>query len=92
LQAASFLALTAIDTWLTAAELVGVLEKGGYSWPTEAPDDPAQRLAHVLRQVHTLRDAHGKLLFASLEIRGPDGKPVRVYKQEQLIGGSGAPS
>jgi hypothetical protein len=86
-QGATFVALMATDAWFTASELVGILEQAGYPWPTEARDDPAQRLIHVLRQVHTLRDAQGRLVFASLEILGPDGKPVRVYKQEQLISG-----
>jgi hypothetical protein len=86
-QGATFVALTATDAWLTASELVSLLEQAGYLWPTEARDDPAQRLTHVLRQVHTLRDVQGRLVFASLEILGPDGRPVRVYKQEHLIGG-----
>jgi hypothetical protein len=88
-QGATFVALTATDAWLTASQVVGLLEQAGYSWPAGVRDDPVQRLSHVLRQLHSLRDRQGRLAFASLEILGPDGKPVLVYKQQRLFGGSG---
>ena len=84
----TFLVLTTTDAWLTAPELMSLLEQHSYSWPDAVGSDPAQRLAYVLGQLHTLRDAHGQLAFASLEILGPDGRPVRVYKQARLMRGT----
>jgi hypothetical protein len=81
-----FLALTASDEWLTAPQILERLTTGSY-WESEQSLIPVQhRLEYVIRQLESLKNLQGKLLFASVETLNPSGKPVHVYKQIEQFG------
>jgi hypothetical protein len=85
MNAARFLVLTASDAWLTAVEILMLLDQGGYWSGAYVQATPDVRLTHVIRRLETLSDAASRPLFDSMVSLGPDGQTVRVYKQARLI-------
>ena len=82
---ALFIALTASDAWLTAEEIVTLLDQGGYWSDQYLQASPDERLSHVVSQLETLSDAAGRPLFEHITSLGPDNQPVVLYKQARLI-------
>jgi hypothetical protein len=85
MNTAQFVALTASDAWLTPHEISALLDEGGY-WSGPYQHLPSgERLAHIVSQVRSLKNAAGKPLFEQITSLGPDGQTVVRYKQARLI-------
>jgi hypothetical protein len=82
-EAERFLAATVSDEWLSIPELVECLSRADY-WQPEYVITAAARETHVHRQLATLRDEAGELLFASLDVYS-NNTLTMVYKQARQL-------
>jgi hypothetical protein len=82
-----FLQLTTLRRWGTIQEYVELCRAHRYFTPAfYATAIAHMERIHVRRRLKQVRDARGWPVFGNIERVDPDGKPQRVFLQEELFG------
>jgi hypothetical protein len=82
-----FLQLTALRRWGTIQEYVDLCRTHAYFTPEfHATAIAHMERIHVRRRLKQITNAHGWPVFGNIERIDPDGKPLRVFLQEELFG------
>jgi len=82
-----FLQITTLQRWGTIQDYVDLCRAHGYFTPAfYATAITHMERIHVRRRLKQVRDTRGWPVFGNIERVGPDGKPARVFLQEELFG------
>ena len=82
-----FLQLTTLRRWGTNQEYVNIRRAHGYFMPEFYPTAIAlMERIHVRRMLRQVTDGRGRPTVANIVQEGQDGRPVRVFLQEELFG------
>jgi hypothetical protein len=82
-----FLRVTQLRRWGTIQDYVELCRAQGYFTPQFYATAIAQMgRIHVRRRLKQITNAHGWPVFGNIERVGPDGRPARVFLQEELFG------
>jgi hypothetical protein len=82
-----FLQVTTLRRWGTIQEYVEICRAHGYFTPAFYAKAAAyMERIHVRRRLKQVTNAQGWPVFGNIERVGPDGKPARVFLQEELFG------
>ena len=82
-----FLHVATLRRWGTIQEYVELCRAHGYFTPAFYAKAAAHmERIHVRRRLKQVTNPHGWPVFGNIERVGPDGKPARVFLQEELFG------
>jgi hypothetical protein len=82
-----FLWVAQLRRWGTIQEYVNLCRAQGYFTPAfYATAIAHMERIHVRRRLKQVTNAHGWPVFGNIERVGPDGRPTRVFLQEELFG------
>jgi hypothetical protein len=82
-----FLRVAQLRRWGTIQEYVELCRAQGYFTPTfDATAIAQMERIHVRRRLKQITTAHGWPVFGNIERVGPDGRPTRMFLQEELFG------
>ena len=82
-----FLGVTQLRRWGTIQDYVELCRAQGYFTPAFYATALAQmERIHVRRRLKQITTAHGWPVFGNIARVGPDGRPTRVFLQEELFG------
>jgi hypothetical protein len=82
-----FLHVATLRRWGTIQEYVELCRAHGYFTPAfYAKAATHMERIHVRRRLKQVTNPHGWPVFGNIERIGPDGRPTRVFLQEELFG------